>query len=108
MRKPITDLPAGPPQDRLWTEDDLAFFFGFRSVGELISRHPDFPNPVPLQMKGRRWRPIDVIAWVDNLCDDDGRGRITDGENLDLIEVPALEMDTITELLQEASNGTTR
>jgi predicted DNA-binding transcriptional regulator AlpA len=63
------NLPAGPPQDRLWTEDDLSAFTGFRSVSKRIVRHPNFPSPVPLLMQVRRWRCSDVNAWVNHLCD---------------------------------------
>src|ERR1019366_7800373 len=52
---------------RLWTEDDLALFFVFRSVGEFIERHPDFPSPLPLRIRGRRWRPCDVLTWANSL-----------------------------------------
>ena len=58
----------GPPTDRLWGDDDVAAYVGFRSVDELIARHPDFPAPVPLGMQGRRWRPSDVSNWIDQLC----------------------------------------
>ena len=38
MRTPINpDPPAGPSRDRSWTENNLAPFFGFRSVAALQS-----------------------------------------------------------------------
>lgn len=49
------NLPAGPPQDRLWTEDDLSAYTGFRSVSELIARHPNFPSPVICEVFATRW-----------------------------------------------------
>lgn len=58
----------GPPTNRLWWNDDDAAYVGFRPVDELFARHPDFPAPVPLGVQGRRWRPRDVIAWIDQLC----------------------------------------
>jgi hypothetical protein len=36
MRNTTNDNPTGAPQDRLWTEDDLALFFVFKSVGEFL------------------------------------------------------------------------
>jgi len=104
MRNTTTqDLPAGPSQDRLWTEDDLAVFLGFRSIGELISRHPDFPAPVPLLMHGRRWRPSDVVAWVNHLCDSTGPTSYSKGNT-----IPALDLTSIHELIEETSHVTTR
>lgn len=66
MRTTITSDPlAGLSRDRLWTEADLAVLFGKRSIHEYLKRQGDFPSPVPLNMRGWRWRPMDVIAWID-------------------------------------------
>jgi predicted DNA-binding transcriptional regulator AlpA len=97
------DRPAGPSQDRLWTEDDLAVFLGFRSVSDLIGRHSDFPAPVPLLMHGRRWRPSDVVAWVNQLCDNPGATPSSEGN-----DIPALDLTAINELLEETLHATTR
>jgi hypothetical protein len=37
-------LPAGPPQDRLWTVDDLSAYLGFLSVSDAPSNAPRFPR----------------------------------------------------------------
>jgi len=95
MRNTTNDNPAGPPQDRLWTEDDLALFFVFKSVGELIERHPDFPAPLPLRIRGRRWRPSDVLTWANGLSE----SHVHAG---DRPIIPAFDISTITDLLQEA------
>ena len=86
--------PAGPPQDRLWTEDDLATYFVFKSVGELIERHPDFPAALPLRIRGRRWRPADVIAWSNALS-------ASSSHRLKQTEIPVFDISTITDLLEE-------
>lgn len=96
------EFPAGPPQDRLWTENDLAQFLGFRSVGELINRHSDFPASVPLRLQGRRWRPSDVVAWVDHLCD----GTTPTPTSAD--DIPVLDITSLTQLLEETNHVTTR
>ncbi len=56
-----------PPTGRLWTTSDLQGYFGFASIDELIARHPTFPAPLPLGMKGRRWLPATILAWVASL-----------------------------------------
>lgn len=95
MRNTTNENPAGPPHDRLWTEDDLALFFVFKSVGELIERHPDFPAPLPLHIRGRRWRPADVIAWANDIT----QVHVPEGNQL---AIPPLDISTIADLLQEA------
>ena len=47
VRNTNNDNPIGAPQDRLWTEDDVALFFVFQSVVEHIKRRPDLPSPLP-------------------------------------------------------------
>ena len=96
-------IPAGPPQDRLWTEEDLAVFLGFRSISELINRHSNFPTPVPLLMQGRRWRPSDVISWVNHLCDIPGPTSPNEAR-----AIPNFDITTINQLLEEALHVTTR
>jgi predicted DNA-binding transcriptional regulator AlpA len=104
MRNTTEESPhPGPPQDRLWTEEDLAIFLGFRSIGELINRHSDFPRPVPLLMQGRRWRSSDVVSWVNHLCDNPGSTPASD-ETV----IPDIDINTINQLLEEALNVTTR
>ena len=49
-----------PPEGRLWTVNDLVLYFSVKTVGDLIKRHPDFPLPLPLRTRDRRWRPCDV------------------------------------------------
>jgi hypothetical protein len=95
VRNTTNDNPTGPPQDRLWTEDDLALFFVFRSVGEPIERHPDFPSPLPLRIRGRRWRPCDVLTWANSL---------TPSPNYEgkRPAIPAFDISTIANLLEEA------
>ncbi len=101
MRNPSPEnLPAGPPQDRLWTEDDLSAYMGFRSVSELIARHPNFPSPVPLLMQGRRWRCADVIAWVNHLCDTPSVEPPVENN-----AAPEFDLTGIDQLLEEARNG---
>lgn len=62
-----SDISLSPPEGRLWATSDLALYFGVKSVGELIKRHPDFPSPLPLRTRDRRWRSCDVIAWTNSL-----------------------------------------
>ena len=95
MRNITNDNPTGPPQDRLWTEDDLALFFVFKSVGELIERHPDFPPPLPLRIRSRRWRPCDVLTWANGLAP-------TPTHEGKRPAIPAFDISTITDLLEEA------
>jgi hypothetical protein len=95
MRNITNDNPAGPSQDRLWTEDDLALFFVFKSVGELIGRHPDFPAPLPLRIRGRRWRLIDVLAWANGLT-------VSSTHEGMQAAIPAFDISTISDLLQDA------
>ena len=105
----------GPPTDRLWADDDVAAYVGFRSIDELIARHPDFPAPVPLGMQGRRWRPSDVIAWIDQLCLSTPstaaapRQRSTDvvppKAPSTVTHVPKFDPSIIAEQLKEASHG---
>ena len=59
---------CGPPTNRLWDDNDIAQYTGYRSIDELRARHPDFPRPVPLGMQGNRYRPTDVEAWINGLC----------------------------------------
>ena len=95
MRNTTNDNPTGPPQDRLWTEDDLALFFVFKSVGELIERHPDFPSPLPLRIRGRRWRPCDVLTWANSLT-------LNPNHEGKRPTIPAFDISTIANLLEEA------
>jgi hypothetical protein len=60
----------GPPTTRLWDEADVQAYCGFHSVAEIMARHPDFPRPLPLRIKGKRWRPDDVISFFDRLAED--------------------------------------
>jgi hypothetical protein len=94
MRNITNDNPTGPPQDRLWTEDDLALFFVFKSISELIERHPDFPAPLPLHMRGRRWRPTDVLTWANGLSHSPNRKASQSA-------IPAFDITSISDLLQE-------
>jgi len=69
MKQSETVPTTGPSTDHLWTKADIAQFVGFASVDEFIARHDTFPTPVPFRMHGFRWRPADVIGWVDSLCE---------------------------------------
>jgi len=95
MRNSTNDTPSGPPQDRLWTETDLANFFVFRSVDELIKRHPDFPPPLPLRIHGRRWCPAAVLAWVVQLG-------AQPAPSVESNSIPEFDITTISNLLEEA------
>ena len=86
---------AVPPEGRLWTASDLSLFFGVKSVGDLIKRHADFPSPLPLHTRDRRWRPCDVIAWTDRLASRSRLGEVT-------INIPEFDISSISDLLQEA------
>jgi len=103
----------GPPTDRLWGDDDVAAYVGFRSIDELIARHPDFPRPVPLDMQGRRWRPRDVSDWIDRLCASTPRTAAAPQQKSNSVvkapcvvrHVPEFDVAMITEQLKEASRG---
>ena len=105
----------GPPTNRLWGDDDVAAYVGFRSVDELIARHPDFPAPVPLGMQGRRWRPRDVSDWIDQLCAPTPSSPKTQRQKPDRVvpakvqgtttSVPAFDPAVIAAQLKEASHG---
>jgi len=87
----------------LWDDDDIAAFTGFRSIDELIARHPDFPAPVPFQMRGRRWRPADIASWVDALCEDGPVASSTKRSPLKpLPPIPEFDITTVPELCQPA------
>jgi hypothetical protein len=99
----------GPPVSRLWDDDDIAAFTGFRSIDELIARHPDFPAPVPFQMHGRRWRPADIVRWVDALCEDPSAGAaapaVSSTKRLPLKPLPPIpdfDITTVPELCHPA------
>jgi predicted DNA-binding transcriptional regulator AlpA len=105
----------GPPSNRLWEDEDIAAYVGFQSIEELIARHPDFPQPVPLVMQGRRWRPSDVIDWIDRLCNEtlDAPARAarpsTDRrpakKSVRAPEIPAFNLAVIAEQLKEVNHG---
>lgn len=106
---------SGPPTNRLWDEDDLAAYVGFRSIDELMARHPDFPSAVPLGMQGRRWRPGDIIEWIDHLCSKRAvapsqsvttpKTRRATRASSEPVDIPAFDMSLISEQLREASRG---
>lgn len=104
----------GPPTNRLWGDEDVAAYVGFRSVDELIARHPDFPAPVPLGLQGRRWRPSDVIDWIDQLCASTPNSPKAPQQKSNRVvvkapgavrPVPAFDLAMIAEQLKEASRG---
>ncbi len=96
-------------------DDDVAAYVGFRSIDELIARHPDFPAPVPLGLQGRRWRPRDVIAWIDQLRAPTPRTAtaprrrstsVTPAKAPSAVtHVPTFDPSTIAEQLEEARRG---
>jgi predicted DNA-binding transcriptional regulator AlpA len=90
-----SDIPASPPEGRLWTVNDLVLYFSVKTIGDLIKRHPDFPSPLPLRTRDRRWRPCDVIAWTNNL--------VLNPENAEMRNtIPEFDISTIADLLREA------
>ncbi len=101
----------GPPSDRLWDDEDVAAYIGFRSIDELIARHPRFPRPVPLGMQGRRWRPGDVVAWIDELCGAPGTpsgpiaGSPGAGGSIAASKVPAFDISILTAELQKGTHA---
>ena len=105
----------GPPTNRLWGDEDVAAYVGFRSVDELIARHPGFPDPVPLDMQGRRWRPCDVIDWIDQLCaptpsspkaqHQKSKRAVPVKAPVGVRPVPAFDPSVIAEQLKEAGRG---
>ena len=93
----------GPPVNRLWDEQDVAAFVGFRSIDELVARHPSFPATVPLAMQGRRWRPGDVVAWIDRLCADiEEPAQSTERV---VTRTPEFDVSAIADLLREDRRG---
>lgn len=105
----------GPPTNRLWDEDDVAAYVGFRSIDDLIARHPEFPSAVPLGMQGRRWRPGDIIEWIDHLCsectvapdqsDIAPKTQRATKKSSPAAEIPAFDISLISEKLKEVSRG---
>ena len=95
MSNATSDIPASPPEGRLWTVNDLVLYFSVKTVGDLIKRHPDFPSPLPLRTRDRRWRPCDVIAWTNNLV---LNPEIAEMRN----PIPEFDISTIADLLSEA------
>ncbi len=93
----------GPPTNRLWDEHDVAAFVGFRSIDELVARHPSFPATVPLAMQGRRWRPGDVVAWIDRLCA--GAEEAAQPTQAALTRTPEFDVGSIAHLLREDRRG---
>lgn len=86
---------AGPPQNRLWTEQDIATYFVFKSASELIERHPDFPPPLPLHIRGRRWRPSDVLEWANRLASGPDPERAKPA-------IPEFDISSFTNMQEEA------
>ena len=101
----------GPPSDRLWDDEDVAAYIGFRSIDELIARHPAFPRPVPLGMQGRRWRPADLVAWIDELCGAPGapRGPVAGAPGAagatGASKVPEFDISILTSELQRGTHA---
>jgi predicted DNA-binding transcriptional regulator AlpA len=105
----------GPPTNRLWEDEDIAAYVGFQSIEELIARHPDFPQPVPLVMQGRRWRPSDVTDWIDQLCNETldapakaarpSTNRRPAKKSVRAPEIPAFNLAVIAEQLKEVNHG---
>lgn len=95
MSNTTSDIPARPPEGRLRTVNDLVLYFSVKTIGDLIKRHPDFPSPLPLRTRDRRWRPCDVITWTNNLV-----------VNPEIVEmrytIPEFDVSTIADLLGEA------
>lgn len=60
-----TGAPAGAPSGRLWTDADLAKYFGIdpATVGNRVSRRRDMPPYVKIGGK-RRWVPYSVQEWL--------------------------------------------
>ena len=78
---------------------------------ELIARHPRFPRPVPLGMQGRRWRPADVVAWIDELCGAPGTpsgpiaGTPGAAGSIAASKVPAFDISILTSELQRGTHA---
>jgi len=53
----------------LWTVRDIGAYLslGETTVMQKITCAPDFPKPINVtgESKGRRWKPVEVKAWVD-------------------------------------------
>lgn len=60
-------LPA-PPLGRNWTDDDVCAFHGYWSIEQLMALR-GFPKPIPYPFRGRRWRPLDHVAFRDQLVE---------------------------------------
>jgi predicted DNA-binding transcriptional regulator AlpA len=59
-----TRRPA-PPPDRLWTKADLAAFLAVsESTAAKVAQSKGFPRPISIS-QSKRWRPEEVLAWVD-------------------------------------------
>ena len=107
-----TYSPApAPPLGRLWDDDDVAAFTGFRSIDELIARNPAFPAPLDLGMQGRRWHPQDVYDWVESLrtAPRATRGAETRAKGARLLpadlEIPELDLSAIPELTAQSKGA---
>ena len=69
MNSETSSPETAPPTNRLWSKHDVASYLGVSSIEGLIGRHPEFPGPLPLNIHARRWRPQDIVEWIDKLCD---------------------------------------
>ena len=63
----LSELRRANRQDRLWSVEDIAEYFGLSraSVYSRIVSRSDFPRAVKIDGVGRRWKPADVRAYAD-------------------------------------------
>lgn len=111
MWDPTYSPAPAPPLGRLWDDDDIAAFTGFRSIDELVARNPAFPAALDLGMQGRRWHPQDVYDWVERLRSGSRptKGAETRSMGARLLpadlEIPELGLSAIPELTAQSKGG---
>jgi hypothetical protein len=58
-----------PPAGRLWDAVDVAAYAGIGDLTTFLAHHRDFPPPLAMRVRGRRWRSCDVVAYFDRLAE---------------------------------------
>lgn len=62
-------LPAGPASNRIWTDDDVCAYYRVATIEVLMNHWPNFPRPLPVKARGRRWHPAQHLKYFNWLAD---------------------------------------